>query len=196
MQNRVSLAYVLNPDGKEAAEGADGSGASGKGVKTKVVVTREAAGQYVVAVGATKYAVEMIVETEMGVTFKLGDAVHTVAFDQLVEDEIFVANRAEVFHGPLVAERELLLRHVSKGASASGRMEIKAPMPGRVVRIPVAVGEVVKAGQGVIAVEAMKMENELKAAGDGVVAEIRAKVGDNCDRGAVLVVIDPPVAAA
>jgi biotin carboxyl carrier protein len=67
---------------------------------------------------------------------------------------------------------------------------IVAPMPGLVVRVEVEVGQHVKAGQGVVVVEAMKMENELKAPGDGVIAEIRAKTGETVEKGAVLLVLE------
>ncbi len=72
---------------------------------------------------------------------------------------------------------------------ASGSIAIKAPMPGRVVRVLVAVGDRVTARQGVVVVEAMKMENELRAPGDGIVKEVAARPGAIVERGAVLVVI-------
>jgi biotin carboxyl carrier protein len=62
-------------------------------------------------------------------------------------------------------------------------------MPGRIVRVLVAVGDRVTARQGVVVVEAMKMENELRAPGDGIVKEVAAKPGAVVESGAVLVVI-------
>jgi biotin carboxyl carrier protein len=67
---------------------------------------------------------------------------------------------------------------------------IKAPMPGRVVRVLVAVGDHVIAKQPVVVVEAMKMENELRTPRDGVVKEVLAIAGAAVDSGAVLVVIE------
>jgi biotin carboxyl carrier protein len=66
---------------------------------------------------------------------------------------------------------------------------IKAPMPGRVVRVLVAVGDHVTARQGVVVVEAMKMENELRAPREGVVEQIAVIPGSAVEAGAVLVVI-------
>ena len=66
---------------------------------------------------------------------------------------------------------------------------IKAPMPGRVVRVLVAVGDHVTAKQAVIVVEAMKMENELRTLRDGTVKEIAVAPGAAVETGAVLVVI-------
>ena len=66
---------------------------------------------------------------------------------------------------------------------------VKSPMPGRVVRLLVAVGDRVAARQGVIVVEAMKMENELRSARDGIVKEIAVSAGATVESGAVLMVI-------
>ncbi len=67
---------------------------------------------------------------------------------------------------------------------------IKAPMPGRVMRVLVAVGDRVTARQGVVVVEAMKMENELRTPGDGVVKEVLVAPGAAVETGAVLVVVE------
>jgi len=74
-------------------------------------------------------------------------------------------------------------------AGATGDHTIVAPMPGRVVRVSVAPGDVVTSGQGVAAVEAMKMENELASPVDGVVSDVRVAVSDSVEAGAVLVVV-------
>jgi biotin carboxyl carrier protein len=74
-------------------------------------------------------------------------------------------------------------------ASGSGPQRIAAPMPGKIVRVLVAPGEAVRARQPVVVVEAMKMENELRAGRDGVVAEVPAREGMSVEAGALLVVI-------
>ncbi len=76
------------------------------------------------------------------------------------------------------------------GEAINGPTNIVTPMPGRVVRVLVSEGDRVAAGQGVIVVEAMKMENELRANKDGLVRQVRGKAGDAVEAGAVLVVID------
>jgi len=80
-------------------------------------------------------------------------------------------------------------RHNDRGDSGSGPQRVIAPMPGKVVRVAVAVGDAVSARQPVVVVEAMKMENELRASRDGIVAEIHAREGMSVDAGALLVVI-------
>ena len=74
-------------------------------------------------------------------------------------------------------------------AAGSGPLRISAPMPGKVVRILVKAGDPVRAGQAVVVVEAMKMENELRADRDGTVAEIHTREGMSVEAGALLVVI-------
>jgi biotin carboxyl carrier protein len=77
----------------------------------------------------------------------------------------------------------------SGAAALSGPLRIVAPMPGKVVRILVTPGDAVRAGQPVVVVEAMKMENELRAGRDGTVAEIHAREGISVEAGALLIVI-------
>jgi len=74
--------------------------------------------------------------------------------------------------------------------SKGGRQVISCPMPGKVVKLLVSLEQEVSAGQGVIVVEAMKMENELKASGPGVVKEIKVREGAGVGGGEVLVVIE------
>lgn len=75
-------------------------------------------------------------------------------------------------------------------AHAAGTAEIKTAMPGKVVRVIVAQGSEVKKGDGVIVVEAMKMQNELKSPKDGIVKEIRAIEGTTVNPGEILAVIE------
>ncbi len=77
------------------------------------------------------------------------------------------------------------------GGSTSTGAEIQAPMPGVVVRIPVAVGDRVSRGQPVAVVEAMKMQNELVAERPGIVERILVREGQTVDGDAVLVVLTP-----
>jgi biotin carboxyl carrier protein len=71
-----------------------------------------------------------------------------------------------------------------------GPRPVVATMPGRIVRVLVAVGDRVTAGQAVVVVEAMKMENEMRAPKDGVVSEVSVQAGAAIEAGMVLVLID------
>jgi biotin carboxyl carrier protein len=76
------------------------------------------------------------------------------------------------------------------GANAEGISEIKTAMPGKLVRILTEVGAEIKQGDSVLVVEAMKMQNEMKAPKDGVIKEIRFAEGATVNAGDVLAIIE------
>jgi biotin carboxyl carrier protein len=76
------------------------------------------------------------------------------------------------------------------GGAADGPQAIVAPMPGRVVKVLVQPGDAVAARQGLVVVEAMKMENELRAPREGRVIEVRAREGASVEANAVLIVME------
>ena len=87
--------------------------------------------------------------------------------------------------------RARTLRQVGGSSSArKGGGTLKAPMPGMVVRVLVQEGGQVVAGQGLVVVEAMKMENELKAAAPATVRKVHVTPGSRVEKGAVLVELD------
>ena len=94
------------------------------------------------------------------------------------------------FAADAVDERTRAIREMTGGSEDEASKEIVAPMPGLVVKIEVEVGQAVRAGQGVIVVEAMKMENELKAPADGVVAKIAVQERQTVDKGTTLIVLE------
>ena len=77
------------------------------------------------------------------------------------------------------------------GRTAGGRVEVRAPMPGLLKAIHVVEGARVEAGAPLVTLEAMKMENELRAPGAGTVTKLGAGVGATVDGGTLLVVIAP-----
>ncbi|HTW44728.1 MAG TPA: biotin/lipoyl-containing protein [Acidobacteriaceae bacterium] len=85
--------------------------------------------------------------------------------------------------------RSLKARRAHAGG-ADGPKAIKASMPGRVVRVVAQPGDLVEAHQGVVVIEAMKMQNELKSPKSGRVAELRVSAGDTVVSGDVLAVIE------
>ena len=99
-------------------------------------------------------------------------------FELEVED----ARRAEL--------RTRATRNRAATGETDGPLEIRAIIPGRVVAVAVAPGDAVAVGQTLLLVEAMKMQNEVKATRDGVVAEVRVAVGDTVNAGQLLAVVD------
>jgi len=76
------------------------------------------------------------------------------------------------------------------GGDEKGPRKIVAPMPGRIVRLLVAEGASVEAGQGIVVVEAMKMQNEIKSPKKGVVKKMSATVGAAVNPGDVLAIVE------
>jgi biotin carboxyl carrier protein len=122
--------------------------------------------------------------------------------DKVCSHEVVVAPDAARSEGPqftvLVGATPVVVhlngrRHTRRDdrapAASSGPQRVVAPMPGKVVRVRVAPGDTVSAGQPLVVVEAMKMENELRATRDGVVADIHAREGMSVDAGTLLVVV-------
>ena len=92
------------------------------------------------------------------------------------------------YEAEVLDERTRAIREMTgKNAGPRGPKPVRAPMPGLIVRIEVEPGEQVASGQGVAVMEAMKMENELRAEGAGTVARVLVRAGQAVQKGAVLV---------
>ncbi len=104
------------------------------------------------------------------------------------------AAEAALHHGhrriPWQAGDPRSFRSRRRAAGAKGPVTLKASMPGRVVRVLVDVGDTVSAHQGVLVIEAMKMQNELKSPKDGRVTQLRVVAGDTVASGDVLAIIE------
>jgi biotin carboxyl carrier protein len=88
----------------------------------------------------------------------------------------------------VVDERPRAIRALTApAAGAQGPRPVKAPMPGMIVRVEVQAGDKVRAGQGVVIIEAMKMENELKADAAGTVSKVNIAAGTAVEKGTVLI---------
>jgi biotin carboxyl carrier protein len=95
----------------------------------------------------------------------------------------------EHFEFELFDERKALLKK-SAAIGVEGVQEINSSMPGKIIKILVAEGEEVEQGQGLVVVEAMKMENEIKSPKAGVVKKVGVKEGEAVEAGALLVVVE------
>jgi pyruvate carboxylase subunit B len=99
--------------------------------------------------------------------------------------------RGERWEVEVMDERTRHIRSLTGGADRQrGAGALRAPMPGLVVRVLVEPGQAVSRGAGVVVLEAMKMENELKAAADGTVKSVRVGTGEPVEKGQVLVEFD------
>ncbi len=89
-----------------------------------------------------------------------------------------------------IIDPKRLLSAIGSAAHDHGAAQIISPMPGKVVRVLVEAGAKAEAGAGIIVVEAMKMQNEMKAPKAGIVISINAEPGDTVNAGDVLAVIE------
>lgn len=106
------------------------------------------------------------------------------------EDEYRVLLDGRTYHISMSDERQVRVGGRQSGIEVSGRQEVKIPMPGKVVTVLVNDGDTVDRGQGLVIVEAMKMENEVRAPAPGKVKEIRVKAGESVEAGQVLVIVE------
>jgi pyruvate carboxylase subunit B len=122
----------------------------------------------------------------------IGSAVHRVIVRQRTGKGTYqLWLDGHVYDVEALDERARAIRDLSAAtAGPTGPAPLVAPMPGLIVRIAVAEGDVVRAGQGLIVMEAMKMENELRAAGNGTVKRIVVTPGTAVEKGALLIELD------
>ena len=99
----------------------------------------------------------------------------------------------QLFHLQSLDERSRLLSSTAK-IVVTGPQRVEAEMPGKVVKIAMPVGSPVSDGQGVVILEAMKMENEIKSPVEGVLTEICVVEGQTVESGVTLFVVTPPEA--
>lgn len=120
---------------------------------------------------------------------RIGDAVHRIIARRgdARGDYTILINGERVAVEALDARTRAIRDLTAAAAGPTGPAPLVAPMPGMIVRVSVAVGDAVVAGQGLVVMEAMKMENELRAAGAGTVAAVRAVPGTAVQKGAVLI---------
>lgn len=118
----------------------------------------------------------------------LGGKSHELRVSPLPDGSLKILSAQTEFLAQVIDPREWRGRHGA--AEVEGRQQIVAPMPGKIVRILVKPGDPVELGQGLIVVEAMKMQNEIRSPKSGAVEKIVAKEGDAVNAGDVLLWVD------
>ncbi len=133
----------------------------------------------IVAVDDMKYELDLVM-VEKGVYSILYNG-HSYNVELIENDgsKNYIVNTfARSFEVEIIDAESKYLHSRNQGVEMEGDLNISSPMPGKVVKVPVSVGEAVTAGQTLIVVEAMKMQSEFKATADRVVREILVKEGD------------------
>jgi len=106
------------------------------------------------------------------------------------EDEYRVLVDGRSYHIDLLDERRMRVGGLQSAIQLQGRQNVSVPMPGKVIAVLVSEGDTVERGQGLVIVEAMKMENEVRCPINGEVKEVRVKPGDALQAGAILAVVE------
>ena len=105
-----------------------------------------------------------------------------------VENRYDVLLSGKLYETQVLDERAMLMA-TRRGGLQTDSGEVKSPMPGLIVKIPVAEGDAVRKGQTILILESMKMQNELKAPIDGVVQTIHANEGSTVEKNALLITL-------
>jgi len=113
------------------------------------------------------------------------------AYVQATEAGLEVLLQGQLHIVEVEDERQRKLRESSGGPVVhSGEFNLRAPMPGLIVAVPVVEGQAVTKGEDLVILESMKMQNELKAPRDGTVGRVRVRTGDRVEHHQVLVTLD------
>ena len=130
------------------------------------------------------HSVSLVPASDGAYTLRMDGAEHRV-FIAGTDDALFIHINGEVFE---LAVLDPLAVHARKAVGAAG-LQSRAPMPGSVVAVPVAVGDAVQAGDTLVIIESMKLEVSLRAECAGTVSAVSCSVGATFDKDAVLVTL-------
>ena len=145
-------------------------------------------GRYRVVLGGEGLEVDARPTGGGGWSVLIGHA--STAADVTEKDGSYVVHVEGEAYSIRVEEETRYIIRTRGGAAGAGGQVLKAPMPGRVVLVEVTVGQAVQPGDGLLVLEAMKMENEFKASAAGTVKEIRVESGQTVNPGDILLIIE------
>ena len=146
-------------------------------------------GRYAVTVEGRTFELESLVLPHGAVSMIVEGQSYSVEFDEK-GDEVGVLLRGQLTRFDVVDERKLRMRAATSGFTVEGKQTLTAPMPGKIVKVFVKVGDLVTEGQGLVVIEAMKMENELKSPKAGTITQVITKEGATVENGAPLLVVE------
>jgi biotin carboxyl carrier protein len=119
----------------------------------------------------------------------VGNKAYEIKRERSLQGELHMVIGSARYAVDVQDPRSLRTRRALAGVEA-GPQKVKAPMPGKIVRVLVAEKDQVKAGQGIIVMEAMKMQNEMKSPKDGIVQKLLAAEGSAVNAGDTLAIIE------
>jgi biotin carboxyl carrier protein len=151
------------------------------------VTLEERDGIVAATIGDRAYDIR-VVQPEPGVyVIFSGDDIYEAGVSAPGLDKLQVKLRGRLYDVNIIDRKH---RRVATEFTAEGRQNLTSPMPGKVVRVLLSAGHEVGAGQGVVVVEAMKMQNEIKSPKQGRVVEVRVSEGETVSANQVLAVVE------
>jgi biotin carboxyl carrier protein len=155
-----------------------------------VVVIGEGPKGLSVTVDDEPVALDVVLQSGPALAARIdGHIVRTLA--RVRDEDVDVVLAGEALLARVEDHRRQLLQRVARDGRAGPKGEVvRAPMPGLVVSVPVSVGDTVAKGTSVVVLQAMKMENELRASTSGRVVEVRVDRGQAVEQGQVLLVLE------
>lgn len=148
-------------------------------------------GVYDVTIDGQKLRISAIRGTGTAYSLLCGNEQWEAIADQRRGDKFDVSVGGRLFHLEVTDQREKSLSEVSGGYVDSGPQTVFAEMPGKVAKLEASAGDEVSAGQVVMIIEAMKMENPIVSPIDGIVKELGANEGDTVESRSTLFVVEP-----
>jgi biotin carboxyl carrier protein len=163
--------------------------ATRNGVPTPVEVVGDADGRYRFTVGDEVWEVDARLAADGIVSLLVGGVSHVAT---VVDHEgTCLVNVGGEAHEILVEEQTRWIIRTHGGTAGAGHGQtLTAPLPGKITHVAVRPGDAVAPGDTLVVIEAMKMENEFKAAAPGTVVEVRVQAGQAVNPGDVLVVLE------
>ncbi|HYE90020.1 MAG TPA: biotin/lipoyl-containing protein [Terriglobales bacterium] len=158
------------------------------GSRARVVEVTRDEDRYRVTVDDKVWEVDARLSAQ-GIASLLVEGVSHVADVEDHEGACIVDVGGETYAVQVEEQTRYIIRTRGGAAGGAGGQTVKAPLPGKITHVAVRAGESVTPGQSLVVIEAMKMENELKASAAGTVAEVRVSAGQAVNAGDVLVVI-------
>jgi biotin carboxyl carrier protein len=156
------------------------------------VSVRRVQGRFVVRVDDREWTIDVARIDAHTLSMLVGTSSYDVSVvANPASGHLSVSVGAVVLDASLNGRRRRRSRPEDTGHAADGPQQLKAPMPGKIVRVLVKPGEAVRLRQPLVVIEAMKMENELRAGSDGVVSELYVEEGQSVDAGVLVAVVRP-----
>lgn len=160
------------------------------GKERELEVTRHDGGLYRVVVEGESYDIDARVCAPGLLSILVDNTSHDISFSH-GDSHVQLTFRNNHFDIEVLENRSLQVPLIRPELEISGPEIIKASMPGKVVKVLVAKGQTVMSGAGIVIIEAMKMENEIRCRSGGLVKAVHISAGELVEGDAVLVEIDP-----